>query len=123
MSSAEDHVVPVHDMVHGQHYYLAVRDKADPAHRDRGQQPQALLERQYLQPGVIGRIPLHRTPHQGRSSNPDSCVLNRWGLFFHDAPPRRALIEVQGQVESGRPSVDRALPPRDGESRNFAHQQ
>lgn len=56
---AEDQVLPVHGMVHRQDHHLAVREETNPAHRHRRQQPQAHLKRQYLQPGVIGRMPWH----------------------------------------------------------------
>ena len=41
----------------------AVREKADPSHRNRGKQPQALVKRQYLEPCVIGRMPCHFRLH------------------------------------------------------------
>jgi hypothetical protein len=57
VSRAEDHVLAIYDVVHRQDHHLAVRDEADPPYRDGGQQPQALIKRQYLKPCVIGRIP------------------------------------------------------------------
>jgi hypothetical protein len=46
----------IHDVVHRQDHYLAVREEADPPDRDRGEQPQALVKRQYLKPCVISRV-------------------------------------------------------------------
>jgi hypothetical protein len=56
VSRAEDHVMAIHDVVHRQDHYLAVREEADPPDRDRGEQPQALVKRQYLKPCVISRV-------------------------------------------------------------------
>src|SRR6516165_11919910 len=56
---AENRVLPVHDMADRQDGHLAIREKAEPSHWDRAQQPQALAKGQYLKPGVIRRIPCH----------------------------------------------------------------
>jgi hypothetical protein len=56
VSRAEDNVMAIHDVVHGQDHNLAVREEADPPDRDRGEQPQALVKRQYLKPCVISRM-------------------------------------------------------------------
>jgi hypothetical protein len=56
---AEDGVLAVDDMVYRQDYYLAIGEKTDPSDRNRGQQLQAPVERQYLEPCVIGRVSRH----------------------------------------------------------------
>jgi hypothetical protein len=52
----EDRIVTVHDMVHRQDHDLAIGTEADPAHRDRAEQPQALVVRQDLESCVVGRV-------------------------------------------------------------------
>src|ERR1035437_7460095 len=52
---AEDHALPIHGMVHRQDHHLAVAVEGDPAQRDRSEQPQAHVERQHLQPGLVER--------------------------------------------------------------------
>jgi hypothetical protein len=60
---AKDWVLPVNDMVHRQEHDFAIREKTDPPYWDRGQQPKALVIRQYLKPGMIGRMLWHVTLH------------------------------------------------------------
>jgi len=52
-AGAEDHILPVHQVVDRQDHDLAVGEEADPPHRNRAEQPQAVRERQYLQASVI----------------------------------------------------------------------
>ena len=46
-------------MVYRHDHDLAVGEETDPSDRNRGQQLQAPVERQYLEACVIGRIPWH----------------------------------------------------------------
>src|SRR5215472_2530395 len=59
---SEDWVLPGDNVVHRQDHHLAIREEAHPPDRDRGQQLQAHVERQYLQPRVIGRMSWHFAP-------------------------------------------------------------
>jgi uncharacterized protein with PIN domain len=56
---AEDRALAVNDVVDRQDNYLAVGLEADSPDRDGGQQAQARVERQYLEPCMIGRVPRH----------------------------------------------------------------
>jgi len=71
---AEDHFLAIHDVVHRKDYHLAVRDEADPPHRDGGQQSQALIRRQYLKPFMICRVP-HRPIVPSSSLGSTATVL------------------------------------------------
>jgi hypothetical protein len=94
----ECHVVAIDNVVHRQYHQLAVCDEADPAYRHRGQQPQALVKRQHLQPCVIGGIPWHRAPpYQERPLSP----------AFPGADPTGVVILTvgrHGRICSGRNS-------------------
>ena len=66
-SGAKDRVLAVHNVVYRQDHYLAIGEEADPSDRDRAQQFQAPVERQYLEPCVICGVPCHFTlPEVGR---------------------------------------------------------
>jgi len=56
---AEDRVLAVDNMIYRQDHYLAIGEKAHPSDGDRSQQLQAPVERQYLEPCVIGRVSCH----------------------------------------------------------------
>jgi len=56
---AEDGALAVDNMIYRQDHYFPVGEKADPSDRNRGQQLQAPVERQYLEPCVIGRVSRH----------------------------------------------------------------
>src|SRR6266516_6050119 len=63
---AEDHVLAVHGVVHRQEHYLAVRVETEAPYRNRGEQPQAHVEGQGLEPSMIGRLVGH--VHSGQIS-------------------------------------------------------
>ena len=56
---AEDRALAVNHMVNRQDHDLAVGVEADSSDGDGGQQAQARVERQYLEPCMIGRVPRH----------------------------------------------------------------
>jgi hypothetical protein len=85
-ASAEDHVLPVYQMVDRQDHDLAVGEEADPAYRDRTEQPQAVRKRQYLQPRVIGRINGHVVP---------LLMVDRLPLSSASAAPRGMAVSPE----------------------------
>src|SRR6516164_2586729 len=83
VAGAEDHVLPVHDVVDRQDHDLAVGEETDPADRDRIEQSQAVPEGQDLKPGVVGRVCRH-------------LVLRSWWTGYpQPAPAHHPLIRPE----------------------------
>ena len=100
---AEDHILAVHRVVHRQEHHLAVRVEADAPDRDRGEQPQAHVERQGLQPRMISRLIGHVAPPAGFCWRPPRR--------FH---PAARCLPVCQQCSPGRHAAGRGQPPGPG---------